>query len=201
MDLLNGHFWLSGFIYFPWVKVHRFISVHQETNLHLQPLQWVLLRNGICWIWRCMWLMAWTLFHSEKWMISEGSCDTEDWSNDTDNSALITGINYILKIYLKRSNKCSLLSKTELLQNFKWPPCPLISTACVCVCVCVYRLSSPFKDTERIFAAHVDLWARLVPINTNLSGQSFGTHVFTKQSNWIHSLVLIVRDASAACAY
>ncbi len=24
-----------------------------------------------------------------------GSCDTEDWSNDTDNSALITGINYI----------------------------------------------------------------------------------------------------------
>ncbi len=30
-------------------------------------------------------------------MISEGSCDTEDWSNDTDNSALITSINYILK--------------------------------------------------------------------------------------------------------
>ncbi len=25
------------------------------------------------------------------------SCDTEDWSNDTENSALITGINYILK--------------------------------------------------------------------------------------------------------
>ncbi len=40
-------------------------------------------------------------------MISEGSCDTEDWSNDAENSALITGINYILKyinienIYLK----------------------------------------------------------------------------------------------------
>ncbi len=30
-------------------------------------------------------------------MISEGSYDTEDWSNDTENSALITGINYILK--------------------------------------------------------------------------------------------------------
>ncbi len=30
-------------------------------------------------------------------MISEGSCDTEDWSNNTENSALITGINYILK--------------------------------------------------------------------------------------------------------
>ncbi len=30
-------------------------------------------------------------------MISEGSCDTEDWSNDDENTALITGINYILK--------------------------------------------------------------------------------------------------------
>ncbi len=28
-------------------------------------------------------------------MISEGSCDTEDWSNDSKNSALITAINYI----------------------------------------------------------------------------------------------------------
>ncbi len=25
-------------------------------------------------------------------MISEGSCDTEDWNNDAENSALITGI-------------------------------------------------------------------------------------------------------------
>ena len=33
-------------------------------------------------------------------MISEGSCDTEDWSNDAENSALITGINYSLK-YIK----------------------------------------------------------------------------------------------------
>ncbi len=30
-------------------------------------------------------------------MISEGSCDTEDWSNDAENSALITEINYILR--------------------------------------------------------------------------------------------------------
>jgi len=28
-------------------------------------------------------------------MISEGSCDTDDWSDDAENSALITGINYI----------------------------------------------------------------------------------------------------------
>ncbi len=31
-------------------------------------------------------------------MISEGSCDSEDWSNDAENTAfLFTGINYILK--------------------------------------------------------------------------------------------------------
>ncbi len=29
-------------------------------------------------------------------MISEGSCDTEDWSNDAENTDLITEINYIL---------------------------------------------------------------------------------------------------------
>ncbi len=35
-------------------------------------------------------------------MISEGSCDTEDWSNDAENTVLITGINYSLKyIYIK----------------------------------------------------------------------------------------------------
>ncbi len=33
-------------------------------------------------------------------VISEGSCDTEDWSNDAENSALITGINSIFT-YLK----------------------------------------------------------------------------------------------------
>ncbi len=32
-------------------------------------------------------------------MISEGSCDTEDWSN-AENSALITEINYILQYIL-----------------------------------------------------------------------------------------------------
>ncbi len=30
-------------------------------------------------------------------MISEGLCDTEDWSNDAENSDLITGIHYMLK--------------------------------------------------------------------------------------------------------
>jgi len=32
------------------------------------------------------------MFHHIR-VISEGSCDTEDWSNDVENSALITGIN------------------------------------------------------------------------------------------------------------
>ncbi len=37
-------------------------------------------------------------------MISEGSCDTEDWSNDAENSALIAEINYVLK-YIKIGNQ------------------------------------------------------------------------------------------------
>ncbi len=36
-------------------------------------------------------------------MISERSCDTEDWSNDAENSALIPDINYMLK-YIKIEN-------------------------------------------------------------------------------------------------
>ncbi len=35
--------------------------------------------------------------HQHIIMISEGSCDTEDWNNDAKNSDLITEINYILK--------------------------------------------------------------------------------------------------------
>ncbi len=37
-------------------------------------------------------------------MISEGSCETEDWSNDAENLALITGINYILKYIYKKGS-------------------------------------------------------------------------------------------------
>ncbi len=37
-------------------------------------------------------------------MISEGSRDTKDWSNDAENLALITEINYILK-YIQRENR------------------------------------------------------------------------------------------------
>ncbi len=37
-------------------------------------------------------------------MISEGSCDTEDWSKDAENTAFITGINYSLKyIHIKKN--------------------------------------------------------------------------------------------------
>ncbi len=36
-------------------------------------------------------------------MISEGSYDTEDWSNDAENSALIKGKKYILK-YITTEN-------------------------------------------------------------------------------------------------
>ncbi len=49
-------------------------------------------------------------------MISEGSCDTEDWINDAENSALITGINYILK-YIKIKTvilNCNNISRNNL---------------------------------------------------------------------------------------
>jgi len=36
-------------------------------------------------------------------VISEGSCDTENCSKDAEHSALITGINYIFKIYSHRN--------------------------------------------------------------------------------------------------
>jgi len=38
--------------------------------------------------------VSWTANQSIR-MIFEGSRDTEDWSNDAKNPALITGINYI----------------------------------------------------------------------------------------------------------
>ncbi len=37
-------------------------------------------------------------------MISEGSCDTEDWSNDAENSALHHGNKFYLK-YIKIGNQ------------------------------------------------------------------------------------------------
>ncbi len=45
---------------------------------------------------------SWTANHHIR-MISEESCDTEDWSNDAENSALITAINYILQ-YIQTEN-------------------------------------------------------------------------------------------------
>ncbi len=37
------------------------------------------------------------MFLEQPISISEGTCETEDWSNDAENSALITEINYIVK--------------------------------------------------------------------------------------------------------
>jgi len=47
------------------------------------------------------WNVSWAANHHVR-MISEGSCDTEAWSNDAENSALITGIHYILNIHCKK---------------------------------------------------------------------------------------------------
>ncbi len=45
----------------------------------------------------------WREMFPKKQMISEGSCHTENWSNYAENSALITGINYILQ-YIQIEN-------------------------------------------------------------------------------------------------
>ncbi len=52
-------------------------------------------------------------------MISEESCDTEDWSNDAENTALITEVNYIYSCI-----------------TFIYKLC-LCACLCVCVCACV----------------------------------------------------------------
>ncbi len=47
-------------------------------------------------------------------MISEGSCDTEDWRNDAENfSVTIIGINYIFKM---NSNAKVILNYNNILQ-------------------------------------------------------------------------------------
>jgi len=38
-------------------------------------------------------------------LISNGSCDTEDWINDAENSTLITGKKYTL-LYIHKENSC-----------------------------------------------------------------------------------------------
>ncbi len=54
-------------------------------------------------------------------MISEGSCDTEDWSNDAENS-LIKQRNYILK-YIKIENcilNCNNISQNNSFFLYFW---------------------------------------------------------------------------------
>jgi len=47
-------------------------------------------------------------------VISEGSCDTEDWSNDAENTAFITGINW-KKAILNYYDFTALLIKARLI--------------------------------------------------------------------------------------
>ncbi len=45
--------------------------------------------------------VSWAAYYYDFWR----SCDTEDWSNDAENTDLITEINYIL-IYIQIENSC-----------------------------------------------------------------------------------------------
>ncbi len=47
-------------------------------------------------------------------MISEGSYDTEHWSNDAEIFALITGINYILNIYSNKNQLFKIEKKNTI---------------------------------------------------------------------------------------
>ncbi len=82
-------------------------------------------------------------------MISEGSCDTEDWRNDAENVALITGINYILKyiqivkIFHSISACCildqinaGLVSRSEFFKNIKNLTVQKLLTVSVLTCFC-----------------------------------------------------------------
>ncbi len=53
--------------------------------------------------------------------ISEGSCDTEDWSNDTGSSSLITTIDYLLQYFrIENSNfKCIIQLKKMYTASLK----------------------------------------------------------------------------------
>ncbi len=54
-------------------------------------------------------------------MISEGLCNTEDWSNDAENSALTTGINYILQ-YIQIENVFEVvIFKNQNQNELYWP--------------------------------------------------------------------------------
>jgi len=44
------------------------------------------------------------MFLDKQIMISEGSCDTEDWSNNTENSALYHRNKLLFIIYSNRKN-------------------------------------------------------------------------------------------------
>jgi len=51
-------------------------------------------------------------------VISEGSCDTEDWSNDAEHSALISEINYTSK-HIQTENGFSILQFFRYWSNKK----------------------------------------------------------------------------------
>ncbi len=52
-------------------------------------------------------------------MISDGSCDTEHWGNDAENTALPLGINYYILKYIKIENRLYFIILIFLWDVFK----------------------------------------------------------------------------------
>jgi len=65
------------------VKCYQYNMVSTEISSSKLFLTLIIIRN-----------VSWAANHHIR-VISEGSCDPEEWSNDDENSALITGIDYI----------------------------------------------------------------------------------------------------------
>ncbi len=66
-------------------------------------------------------------------MISEGSCDTEVWSNDAENSVFHHRIKLHVKIYSHRIR---------------------VTLKCVCVCVCVLYSTASMNTTLQATCAY-----------------------------------------------
>ncbi len=73
------------------VEIEIYTTVQKSS---LSFINWMFIQQGCIVSWQVSWAS-----NQHIRMISEGSCDTEDCSNDAENSALHHRINYILKYF------------------------------------------------------------------------------------------------------
>ncbi len=100
-------------------------------------------------------------------MISEGSCDTEDWSNDTEKSALHHRNKLHFKLHIKIEKKIfdiaiiyhNITVFTEFFDQIHVMLVKLLkSTLCVCVCVVpgIHHVMGPNVPTSIVIPVNFD---------------------------------------------